>query len=218
MLSAPIRRLCDPTDPLQKLVNKEFTRLTGNPPEEAKAADADNDGDAGSGGEGGKKKKTPNLSRMLKSRLQKLVDKTDDECAPSSISTLHAYANLGPLVDALSLLNSWNFQARNCGLVTTRSSRDLNVSRTYLYVFPVTDIRPYLTLWPQKKLKRKEYHMSAEFSKDVQLVFSNAVEFNSEGSQIHEDAQTLKVCSSHTVVSFCETERRVVVLLPPAHV
>lgn len=48
--------------------------------------------------------------------------------------------------------------------------------------------------FPQKKLKRKEYHTSAEFSKDVQLVFSNAVEFNSEGSQIHEDAQTLKVC------------------------
>jgi len=75
-------RLCDPADLLQKLVNKEFTRLTGKPPEEAKAVDVENDGDAGSGGEGGKKKKTPNLSRMLKSRLQKLVDKTDDECAP----------------------------------------------------------------------------------------------------------------------------------------
>jgi len=52
---------------------------------EAKAGDGENDGDAGSGDEGGKKKKTPNLSRMLKSRLQKLVDRTDDECVPSHI-------------------------------------------------------------------------------------------------------------------------------------
>ena len=83
MLLTSTHRLCDPTNPLQKLVNKEFTRLTGNPPEEVRAVDVENDGDVGSGGEGGKKKKTPNLSRMLKSRLQKLVDKTDDECAPS---------------------------------------------------------------------------------------------------------------------------------------
>ena len=46
---------------------------------EAKAVDAENDGDPGSGGEGGKKV-TPNLSRMLKSRLQNLVDKADHEC------------------------------------------------------------------------------------------------------------------------------------------
>lgn len=46
---------------------------------ETKAADVENDRDGGSGDEGGKKKKTPNLSRILKSRLQKLVDKTDDE-------------------------------------------------------------------------------------------------------------------------------------------
>ena len=64
--------------------------MTGNPPEEAKAVDVENDGDVGSGGEGGKKKKTPNLSRMLKSRLQKLVDKTDDEWAPST-SPPYAY-------------------------------------------------------------------------------------------------------------------------------
>ena len=80
---------CDSTNFLQKLVNKEYTRLTGDPPEEAKVADAENDGDVGSGGEGGKKKKTPNLSRMLKSRLQKLVDKTDDECVPCPFSGLY---------------------------------------------------------------------------------------------------------------------------------
>ena len=59
--------------------------MTGDPLAEAKAADAENDGDGGSGDEGGKKKKTPNLSRILKTRLQKLVDKTDDECASARI-------------------------------------------------------------------------------------------------------------------------------------
>jgi len=70
--------LRDTTDLPQKLVNKEYARLTGDSAVEAKAGDGENDGDAGSGDEGGKKKKTPNLSRMLKSRLQKLVDGTDD--------------------------------------------------------------------------------------------------------------------------------------------
>ena len=71
----------------QKLVNKEYTRLTGESPEETRAADGENDGDLGSGDEAGKKKKTPNLSRTLKSRLQKLVDKTADECALPCISS-----------------------------------------------------------------------------------------------------------------------------------
>ena len=157
--------------------------------------DAENDGDGGSGDEGGKKKKTPNLSRILKSRLQKLVDKTADECASAYICCLHTFANFHPPADALSLQNSWNSPARNYGPVITRSSRDLSVSKTSLYAFPVTKCQlEYLTPSPQKKLKRKEYHTSADFSKDVQLVFSNAMEFNAEGSQIHEDAQTLKVC------------------------
>ena len=46
----------DLTDLPQKLFNKEYVRLTGESPEEAKAADAENDGDAGSGDEAGKKK------------------------------------------------------------------------------------------------------------------------------------------------------------------
>jgi len=63
----------------QNLVNQEYARLTGDPPVEAKAGD----GDAGSGDEGGKK--TPNLSWMLQSRLQKLVDRTNDEWVSSYI-------------------------------------------------------------------------------------------------------------------------------------
>jgi len=85
MLATPIHHLPDTADPPQKLANKEYIRLTADPPVEAKAGDGKNDGDAGSGDEGGKKKKTPNLSRMLKSRLQKLVDRTDDECVSSHI-------------------------------------------------------------------------------------------------------------------------------------
>lgn len=208
-------QFCHPTDPLQKLANKEYNRLAGVSPEEAKVVDPENDGDAGSGVEGGKKKKTPNLSRMLKSRLQKLVDKTDDEYASSPISALPA--NLNPLVGALSLPNLWNSLARNCGLAITKSSRDLNVSRVSLCAFPVFNGRPNLTPSPQKKLKRKEYHTSADFARDVQLVFSNAVEFNSEGSQIHEDAQTLKVRSSWTIIR-SGTEPRVIDPLPSAHV
>jgi len=51
----------------QKLVNNEYIRLTGDRAVEGKAGDAGNDGDAGSGDEG--RKKTPNLSWMLKSCL-----------------------------------------------------------------------------------------------------------------------------------------------------
>ena len=85
MLSTPIRRLRDAPDLPQKLFNKEYARSTGDSAVDARAGDEESDGDTGSRDEGGKKK-TPNLSRMLKSRLQKLVDKTDDECVSSHTS------------------------------------------------------------------------------------------------------------------------------------
>jgi hypothetical protein len=69
---------------------------------------------------------------------------------------------------------------------------------------------------PQKKLKRKEYHTSSDFSKDVQLVFSNATEFNAEGSQIHEDAQTLKVRFALVDLPL-EANPSAAVLFSPAH-
>jgi chromatin structure-remodeling complex subunit RSC4 len=178
--------------------------------------DAENDGEPGSGDEGGKKKKTPNLSRVLKLRLQKLVDKTADECALSCILS-HTEAHSDPLADGLSLPNSWNSPTRNFGLTTTKLSRDLSVSRTSLYAFPVQ--RPTQShLVPQKKLKRKEYHTSGDFSRDVQLVFSNAMEFNAEGSQIYGDAQTLKVRSLEVGISAPEAKQCAIVLLPPVHV
>jgi hypothetical protein len=130
----------------------------------------------------------------------------------------HAFTDLTPLVDALSLPSSWNSLARNCGLVITRSSRNPSVSKTSSYASrhqTSTFISPPS---PQKKLKRKEYHTSAEFFKDVQLVVSNAMEFNSEGSQIHEDAQTLKVCSRSVSFLLPEPKPSVIVLFPSAHV
>ena len=86
MPGTQIRHLCDTPDLPQEPVNREYARLTRDLPVEAKAGDGENNGDTESGDEGGKKK-TPNHSRMLKSRLQKLVDKTDDECISSRTST-----------------------------------------------------------------------------------------------------------------------------------
>lgn len=45
----------------------------------------------------------------------------------------------------------------------------------------------------QKRLKRKEYPKPSDFANDVELVFSNALEFNQERTQIWEDAVTLRV-------------------------
>lgn len=58
-----------PVSLAQKIVNKAYNKL----------APADDDGE-NVDGEGKKKSKAPNLGRLIKSRLQKLVDKTDDSC------------------------------------------------------------------------------------------------------------------------------------------
>ncbi|OJT10011.1 Protein polybromo-1 [Trametes pubescens] len=43
-----------------------------------------------------------------------------------------------------------------------------------------------------KKLKRKAYANSTDFADDVELVFQNALQFNSDGSPIYEDARNLR--------------------------
>ncbi|EEB87383.1 hypothetical protein MPER_15275, partial [Moniliophthora perniciosa FA553] len=43
-----------------------------------------------------------------------------------------------------------------------------------------------------KRIKRKEYQNSSDFAADVELVFSNALHFNQEHSQVWEDAATLR--------------------------
>ena len=46
---------------------------------------------------------------------------------------------------------------------------------------------------PQKHLKRKEYNTVLEFANDVELVFSNALQFNMEHTPIWEDTIVLRV-------------------------
>ncbi len=55
----------------QKLSTKEYNRLAGK--------DEEHNGEGSDDENGEKKKKAPNLSRLLKTRLQKLVDRTDDK-------------------------------------------------------------------------------------------------------------------------------------------
>lgn len=69
----------NPSLDVQKLVTKESNKLTGaNEPVDGDDHDGNADG-SDAEGDGGKKKKPPNMTRLLKSRLQKLVEKTDDE-------------------------------------------------------------------------------------------------------------------------------------------
>ena len=49
------------------------------------------------------------------------------------------------------------------------------------------------SIWFQRKIKRKDYHTSAVFASDVELVFSNAMTFNQVHSGIWEDALILRV-------------------------
>src|SRR5580693_9801431 len=45
----------------------------------------------------------------------------------------------------------------------------------------------------QKHLKRKEYSHAAQFAQDVELVFSNAMQFNEDNTPLWEAARQLKV-------------------------
>jgi len=189
MFATQIRRLRDTTNLLHTFVNKEHARMAGDSPVEAKTADAENDGDPGSGDEGGKRK-TPNLPVA---QVAFAETGRQDQRRVRFIPHFHRLAcfNLNPLVDKLSLRNSWNFPARNCGLASARSSKNPSVSGAPLYVFSFPNGQHYFTPSPQKKLNGGNALRAPTF----QLVFSNAMGFDSEESQIHGDAQALKVCS-----------------------
>ncbi|KAL0951592.1 hypothetical protein HGRIS_008273 [Hohenbuehelia grisea] len=123
---------------LQKLVKKNFEKMT-NP-----------------GDDGEKKSKTPSMGRLLKSRLQKLVDKTDDSGRILATEFLE-----------LPSRKEWPIYYK-----------DIKRPQCIENIF--------------KRLKRKEYHTSADFAKDVELVFANAMQFNEANTQIWEDARTLR--------------------------
>ncbi|OBZ79548.1 Protein polybromo-1 [Grifola frondosa] len=152
---------------LHKLVIKEYSKMTGT--KEDVLHDVADDGEekvdnpaagpttGGSDDEGGgKKKKAPNLSRLLKSRLQKLIDKTDDE-----------------------------------GRVLSTEFMELPSRKLWPSYYKIIK-RPQCLENIFKHLKRKEYHMASDFANDVELVFSNALEFNQEHTGIWEDAVVLR--------------------------
>ncbi|KAG1904739.1 Bromodomain-containing protein [Suillus fuscotomentosus] len=126
-----------------KFVNKEYTKMTGKKPAD--------------GGDSEKKNKQPNLTRLLKARLQKVVDKADEE-------THRVLSNV---------------------FMEMPSKKDYPMYYTQIK-------RPMCIETIFKHLKRKEYQTSLDFANDVELVFSNALEFNQDHSQIWEDAIILR--------------------------
>jgi hypothetical protein len=80
LLVRPLFALCYPhIHPWQKFANKEYTRMTGKKVKKNGDADDDDEKPAADGGDSEKKNKQPNMTRLLKARLQKLVDKADEE-------------------------------------------------------------------------------------------------------------------------------------------
>ncbi|KAF8140554.1 RSC complex protein [Boletus edulis] len=142
---------------LLKLANKEYTKLTGK--KVKRSSDHDENGEEKPEAEGDddkKKNRPPNMNRLLKSRLQKLVEKTDEE-------THRVLSDVFMEMPSKKDYPSYYKQIK----------------------------RPMCLEYIFKRLKRKEYITSEEFANEVELVFSNALEFNQEHSQIWEDASTL---------------------------
>ncbi|KAH9947106.1 Bromodomain-containing protein [Amylocystis lapponica] len=144
---------------LHKLVTKEYNKMAGVKEEGGGAEDGEDNGGAGHGSddEGGKKKKAPNMNRLLKTRLQKLVEKTDDSYGPCTCYEFLEMPNKKLWAIYYKLIK-----------------------------------RPQCLENIFKHLKRKEYHTAADFANDVELVFSNALEFNQEHTEIWEDALVLR--------------------------
>ncbi|KAI1793092.1 Bromodomain-containing protein [Ganoderma leucocontextum] len=134
---------------LHKLFIKEYNRLAGKDedPHDGEGSDDEN---------GEKKKKAPNLSRLLKTRLQKLVDRTDDK-----------------------------------GRVLSAEFMELPNRKQWPMYYTIIK-KPQCLDNIFKTLKRKEYHKPIDFTNDVELVFSNALEFNQEHTQIWDDAVALR--------------------------
>ncbi|RXW22667.1 hypothetical protein EST38_g3171 [Candolleomyces aberdarensis] len=103
-----------------------------------------------------KKSKPPSLNRMLKTRLQKLVDKSDEHGRYLATEFME-----------LPSRKLWPFYYK-----------EIKRPQCFSAIF--------------KKLKQKEYQGAPDFAADVELVFSNAMTFNQEHTQIWEDALTLR--------------------------
>ncbi|TFK56612.1 Bromodomain-containing protein [Heliocybe sulcata] len=141
---------------LHKIVKKEYARITGTAEEEPGDGGEKAEGEGSDNERDKKSKKAPNMTRLLKSRLQKLVEKTDDS-----------------------------------GRVLSEEFMELPNKKLWALYYKAIK-RPQCLENIFKHLKRKEYHTSAEFARDVELVFSNALEFNQDHTPIWEDALTLR--------------------------
>ncbi|KAJ3569728.1 hypothetical protein NP233_g4869 [Leucocoprinus birnbaumii] len=99
---------------------------------------------------------TPSLDAMIRSRLQKLIEKTD----------------------------------KDGRTLSTEFMQLPNRKQWAIYYQQIKNPRCFDGIL--KKLKRKDYHTSADFASDVELIFSNAMDFNLPHSGIWEDALTLR--------------------------
>ncbi|KAI0756347.1 Bromodomain-containing protein [Daedaleopsis nitida] len=133
---------------LHKLVIKEYGRMTGIKEE------GHEDWEGGSDDE--EKKKKPTAYKLLKTRLQRLVDKKDPT-----------------------------------GRVLSVEFMQLPNRKAWPMYYAIIK-KPQCLQNIFKKLKQKEYPMPVDFANDVELVFSNALEFNQEHTQIWEDAVALR--------------------------
>ncbi|KAF4612236.1 hypothetical protein D9613_004216 [Agrocybe pediades] len=124
---------------LLKLVHKTYNKFVPN------------DEDAENG-----QPKAPNLTRLIKTRLDKLTAKTD----------------------AFGRILSTEFMQLPSRKIWAIYYKEIKQPQCFDNIF--------------KKIKRKDYHTSAEFAADVELIFSNALQFNQEHTQIWEDAVTLR--------------------------
>ncbi|KAG6865756.1 hypothetical protein C0991_011953 [Blastosporella zonata] len=147
---------------LSKLVTKTYNRLI--PPSE--------NGENGDGD--GKKSKAPNLTRLLKSRLQKLADKTDD-----SYDLIPRYTDISTHFCMCS------------GRLLSKEFMELPSKKEWASYYKQIK-RPQCIENIFKRLKRKEYASSNEFAADVELVFDNAMAFNQDYTGIWEDAKALR--------------------------
>lgn len=150
------------------------------------------DGDGGSDKEDGKKKeKGVNIHRLMKNRLQKLVANTDDRFVYISPERSCAHSCLSGRQLSLAFMDLPS--KKKWPLYYKLIKRPICIDDVFVCrSFPTFLSSSYLTM-QQKRIKRKEYATVPDFMSDVDLIFTNAVQFNEEHSLIWEDAKALQV-------------------------
>lgn len=126
---------------------------------------------------------------MLKARLQKLTEKADEQ-----------YAIMLVPLESFLTSSQWSIPVDGVhGATLTQivaillqGDQEASVLQRYLCM-PLVAPFARVLMFVQKKLKQKEYPGAPDFAADVELVFSNAMTFNQEHTQIWEDALTLRV-------------------------